>query len=160
MSAFKIWVDADACPRDIAEIIVKAAVRLKLESIFVANKFYRPPVGLGVSFQQVGAGADVADAEIVAQSSGLDIVITQDIPLAGELVKKGILAINPRGDLYTASSIAERLSIRNFMTDLRSAGISTGGPRPAEGKDKAKFASTLDATLTKRLKEAARITPE
>jgi uncharacterized protein len=150
--ALAVWVDADACPKEIAEIVVRATVRLGISVTFVANRFYRPPHGAGVTFRQVPLGADVADGYIVTNSADCDVVITQDIPLASEIVKKGGIAIGLRGELFTESSIAERLSIRNFMSDLRETGVKTGGPSPFNSTHKQKFASTLDATLTKQIR--------
>jgi uncharacterized protein len=148
----KLWIDADACPREIMDIILKCATRNNLHVTFVANKYLNLPKSPLIDFILVPKGLDVADGEIVRLSSGYDIVVTQDIPLAYELVQKGILAIDPRGQLHTAESISERRSIRDFMTDLRSSGVVTGGPRPFDAKSKQNFANTLDSTVTKRLK--------
>lgn len=156
----KIWVDADAVPREIADIIIRAAQRVQIKAVFVANKFIRLPLSPFVSLIQVHQGADVADAEIARCAQGHDFVITADIPLAAILVAKGVLAVNPRGELYTEANIRERLSMRDFMSDLRSTGVITGGPKPFDDKAKARFASTFDALLTKHLRaEALSVVP-
>jgi uncharacterized protein len=149
----KLWVDADACPREIVDIILKCSQRNNLPVTFVANKYLNFPQNPLIEMIVVPKGLDVADAEIVKQSEEFDVVITQDIPLAYELVQKGILAIDPRGQLHTANSVSERLSIRNFMTDLRSSGVVTGGPKTFDSRAKQRFANTLDSTVTKRLRE-------
>ena len=125
----KIWIDADACPKAIKEIIFKASERLKIETILVANQNIAKPRSLYIKSIVVDKGPDVADQYIVDEMDKEDLVITQDIPLADLVVTKGAVAINPRGDIYTEASIKEKLSIRDFMTELRDSGMTTGGPR-------------------------------
>lgn len=145
----EIWVDSDACPRAIKEIALKAAQRLKLTITFVANQAQHLPRADTVRFVQVDKGQDVADSYIVAHAQLGDLVITQDIPLAAELVAKNIHAINPRGELYTPANVRERLNMRDFMDGMRGAGLVTGGPPPFNEKDKQLFANSLDRLLTK-----------
>ena len=145
----KIWVDADAVPHEIKEIIVKGAVRLQLETIFVANKAISLPSYPNLNSVKVGKGFDVADGYIEERAAAGDLVISQDIPLAGLLVAKGIPVIDPRGHLLDEATIGERLSVRNFMDELRGAGVQTGGPRPFDTKAKQRFASTFDRELTR-----------
>jgi uncharacterized protein YaiI (UPF0178 family) len=145
----EIWVDSDACPRAIKEIALKAAQRLKLTITFVANQSQQLPRADSVRFVQVDKGQDVADSYIVAHAQLGDLVITQDIPLAAELVAKNIHAINPRGELYTPANVRERLNMRDFMDGMRGAGLVTGGPPPFNEKDKQLFANSLDRLLTK-----------
>lgn len=145
----QIWVDADACPRIIKDIILRAAARLEMEVTFVANSPQNLPRQNSVHFVQVEKGMDVADSYIIAQAKAGDLVITQDIPLAAELVAQAIHAINPRGELYTDSNIRERLNMRDFMDQMRGAGLSSGGPPPINDKDKQLFANSLDRILRK-----------
>jgi uncharacterized protein YaiI (UPF0178 family) len=147
-----LWVDADALPTEIKEIVLRASHRLGVQTIFVANKNVWVNDDPLVSFVRVSAGLDVADSFIVESSTRGDLCITADIPLAARLVTKGVIAIDPRGDLYSAASISERLSMRDFMTGLRDAGVPTGGPPPFGLKAKQRFASTLDRELTKALR--------
>ena len=136
----------------IKEVVYKAAQRLKIETVLVANSpIHTPKIGL-ISSILVPKGADVADAYIVDEVSIEDLVITADIPLADLIVTKGATAINPRGELYTESNIKERLSMRNFMTGMREGGMSTGGPRPLGPQDKKRFASSFDRIMTKLTK--------
>jgi uncharacterized protein YaiI (UPF0178 family) len=148
----KIWIDADACPKVVKEVVFKAAHRLNIPTILVANSFLRIPDSPLLSFIQVDQGADVADTYIVENVSPSDLVITADIPLASLIVEKEATAINPRGELYTEENISERLSVRDFMQDLRDSGIETGGPAPFGVKDKANFANSLNKLLTKLCK--------
>jgi hypothetical protein len=150
----KIWVDADAVPGEIKDVIVRASQRLKIETIFVANKNVRIGPGPFVSMVRVTQGADVADAHILDASSSEDFCVTADIPLASMLVAKGLTVIDPRGDLYSEATVGERLSIRDFMAGLREAGIQTEGPRPFNAKAKQRFAARLDALLSKALRNA------
>ena len=150
-----IWIDADACPRGIKDIIIKAALRLQVETVLVANQRLTVPADALIRSVRVDKGLDVADQYIVEQCSPEDVVITADIPLADKVVSKGALAINPRGELYTHESIREKLSIRNFMTEMRDAGEVTGGPKPFSDKDKHKFAAGFDKIMTKK-KRASR----
>jgi uncharacterized protein YaiI (UPF0178 family) len=146
----KLWIDADAVPRDVKDIVFRAADRLKLETILVANQ--RVPVPLGypmVSAVRVDGGPDVADRYIADHAEPGDVAVTQDIPLAAALVEKRVAVIDPRGVEHTPESVGERLSIRDFADALRGAGVETGGPRPFGPKDKQAFASTLDRVLTR-----------
>jgi uncharacterized protein YaiI (UPF0178 family) len=146
----KIWVDADACPVVIKEILFRAAERASIDTIFVANHFIKVPPSKFISFKQVSSGFDVADDEIVKQANANDLVITADIPLAAEAVDKGCLALNPRGELYTESNIKQRLNMRDFMDTLRSSGVQTGGAPPISQADRQMFANNLDTLLAKR----------
>ncbi|MBA6256132.1 MULTISPECIES: YaiI/YqxD family protein [unclassified Colwellia] len=147
----KIWVDADACPAVIKDILFRAADRAKIETILVANHFLKMPPSKFISFVQVSSGFDVADNEIVKRCTAHDLVITADIPLAAEVVEKGCLALNPRGELYTESNIRQRLNMRDFMDTLRSSGIQTGGVPPISQGDRQAFANNLDKLLAKRI---------
>src|SRR4051794_35623380 len=139
-----MWVDADALPTEIKEIILRASRRLRVETVFVANKNVWVDDDPLVSFVRVTEGPDVADAFIVEASAPADLCVTADIPLAARLVDKGLIAIDPRGTLYSEASIGERLSIRDFMAGLRDAGVHTSGPPPFNAKAKQRFAATLD----------------
>jgi uncharacterized protein len=145
----KIWVDADACPTVIKEILFKAAERTGLTLTLVANQSLRIPSSPHIHFVRVGAGMDVADKEIVKRLDVGDLVITADIPLAAEVIAKGGLALNPRGELYTEDDIQSRLSMRDFMDSLRGSGVDTGGPAPLRPNDRAAFANNLDKILAK-----------
>jgi len=148
----KIWVDADACPVAIKEILFKVANRVPIETTLVANHTMNIPPSKYIDFIQVPQGFDVADNEIVKRLDASDIVITQDIPLAAEVVEAGALAINPRGEIYTENNIKARLSIRNFMETVRASGIDTGGPPAFSQQDRQAFANQLDRILAKRLR--------
>lgn len=145
----KIWVDADACPVVIKEILFKAAQRTETQTTLVANHAMRLPASQWVDFRQVTQGFDVADNWIVQECQPGDLVVTQDIPLASEVIAKGALALNPRGQLYTESNIKARLNMRDFMETLRSSGIQTGGPDTFNQKDRQAFANQLDKWLAK-----------
>ena len=145
----RIWVDGDACPQDVRDIVIRAAERLAIEVTFVANKELRLPRSKFIKFSRVGHGADVADSFIVQESAFGDLVISSDIPLAALLVPKGVVVVTMYGDILNTATINERLSIRNFMTDLRSGGVTTGGPRPFGIKERQAFAATFDRELTK-----------
>ena len=146
----KLWIDADAAPREAKEIVFRAAKRLQLSTILVANQAMPIPANATtVSSVIVRDGANVADRYIVAQSEPGDLVITADIPLAAELVAKGVDVIDPRGQQYTADNIRERLAMRDFMDQLRGAGVATSGAAPYDNKDKQAFAAALDRTLTR-----------
>ncbi len=151
-SQFKIWVDADACPRVIKDLIFKASFRLKVPVCLVANSSMAVPAGPLITFIQVEDGADVADLYIVDNITEKDLVITADIPLAVLVVEKGATAINPRGELYTEENARERLSMRDFMQNLRDSGIDTGGPAPFGPKDKERFANSINRLLTRMMK--------
>lgn len=147
----KIWVDADACPVVIKDILFRAADRTQIETTLVANHSIRIPPSKYIKFQQVSSGFDVADNEIVKRCNIEDLVITSDIPLAAEIVEKGATALNPRGELYTESNIRrQRLNMRDFMDNLRSSGIQTGGAPPISQGDRQAFANNLDKWLAKK----------
>jgi uncharacterized protein YaiI (UPF0178 family) len=150
MSAPQIWVDADACPVPVKEILFRAAERAQVQVTLVANQALRTPPSRFVRSVQVAGGFDVADNEIVQRVAVGDLVVTQDIPLAAQVIAKGALAVNPRGVLYTADSIAQQLSMRNFMDELRGAGVDTGGPAAFHPRDRQAFANQLDGWLQRR----------
>ena len=143
----KIWVDADACPVAIKEIIFRAADRTQTSTILVANQFIRTPPSKFIKSMQVDQGFDVADDKIVELCSAGDLIITSDIPLADEVIDKGALALSPRGELYTKENIKGRLNIRDFMDTMRSSGIQTGGPSALSATEKQTFANHLDRFL-------------
>lgn len=145
----QIWIDADACPNAIKEILYRAAERVRVPLVLVANAILRPPPSKYIRTIRVAAGPDAADDEIARRCEKGDLVITADIPLAADVVAKGAFALNPRGELYTEETIRERLSMRNFMDDLRSTGIDTGGPSALSPKDRQTFANNLDRFLTR-----------
>ena len=145
----KIWVDADACPGVIKEILFRAAERRRMQMTLVANQPMRVPPSPYIRFTQVAAGFDVADRHIAEQVGTHDLVITADIPLAAAVIAKGAHALNPRGELYTKDNIRERLSMRNFMDELRGSGVATGGPAPLGPRDREAFANALDRLLQK-----------
>lgn len=150
MTQARIWVDADACPVPMREIIVRAAERARIETTFVANQWIRLPTSPWLRALQVPGGFDVADAAIVDRIAAGDLVITQDIPLAAQVIERGADALHPRGERYTKDSIAERLSVRDFMDELRGAGVRTGGPPPLHARDRQAFASELDRWIARR----------
>lgn len=145
----KIWVDADACPVVIKEILFKAARRTGVELILVANQTVQIPRSPNIKMLQVAQGFDVADNEIVKRLGAGDLVITGDIPLAAEVIEKGGHALNPRGELYSADNIKARLTMRDFMDTLRSSGINTGGPAAMSQSERQSFANQLDKLLTR-----------
>lgn len=147
----KIWVDADACPVVIKEILFRAAERTQLPLTLVANQPIRVPRSPHISFLQVSAGFDVADNEIVKRMEPGDLVITADIPLAADAIEKGGAAISPRGEHYTPSNIKARLSMRDFMDTLRSSGVDTGGPAALNQNDRQSFANLLDKLISRHL---------
>ncbi|MCK5726030.1 MAG: YaiI/YqxD family protein [Thiotrichaceae bacterium] len=140
----KIWVDADACPSVIKEILFRAADRTGLSLTLVANHRMQIPQRNNINFLQVSAGFDVADNEIVKRVNKDDLVITADIPLADEVITTGGRALSPRGELFTRDSIKERLSLRDFMETLRNSGVNTGGPPPLSQADRQAFANELE----------------
>jgi uncharacterized protein YaiI (UPF0178 family) len=140
----QIWIDADACPVVIKDILFKAADRTQTKTTLVANHVLYLPPSRYLSFIQVGAGFDVADNEIVKRLNPGDLVITSDIPLADEVITKGGLALSPRGELFSASNIKSKLSMRDFMDVIRSSGVQTGGPAPLSQADRQAFANHLD----------------
>lgn len=144
----KIWVDADACPVAIKDILYRAAVRLKIELILVANCPLRIPPSPYIHSVRVASGPDVADQEIVSRLDRGDLVITADIPLAAAVIEKEAHALNPRGELYSVENIRERLNMRDFMDTLRGCGIETGGPPALSKSDRQVFANQLDRFLT------------
>jgi len=145
----KIWVDADACPVVIKDILFKAAERTGVQLTLVANRSMRIPPSRCITFIQVAAGFDVADNEIVKRVSVGDLVITSDIPLAAEVVEKGGYVLDPRGELYSADNVKARLNMRDFMETLRVSGIDTGGPSALSKSDRQSFANQLDKLLTR-----------
>ena len=147
----QIWVDADACPGVIKEIIFRAAERLKISTTLVANQMLRTPPSRYIRAIQVASGFDVADTHIIEQVQVGDLVITADIPLASAIIERRAHALNPRGEFYTTANIQERLTMRNFMDELRSAGVDTGGPPAFSQADRQAFANQLDRFLAKSL---------
>ena len=145
----KIWVDADACPNPIKEILFRAAARSAISLVLVANHEVRVKPSRHISFLRVAPGFDVADNEIVKRLEAGDLVITGDIPLAAEVVAKQGLALNPRGELYTVENIKERLAMRDLMESLRSSGIETGGQAPLNHGDRKAFADQLDRIISR-----------
>ena len=145
----EIWVDADACPVVIKEILFRAAKRTGVQLTLVANQIIRVPKSPSIKAIQVRAGFDVADNEIVKRCSSGDLVITSDIPLAAEVIDKGAYALSPRGEMYTSDDIRARLTMRDFMDTLRASGIDTGGPPTLSQSDRKCFANHLDALLAK-----------
>ncbi|NIB39289.1 YaiI/YqxD family protein [Pseudomaricurvus alkylphenolicus] len=143
----KIWVDADATPKPVKEILFRAAQREKVTTTLVANQGLSTPNSPYLKAVQVSSGFDVADNYIVQECEAGDIVITADIPLAAEVVEKGALAINPRGEKYTRENIRQRLAMRDFMEQMRSAGEVTGGPKAYNQQDRQAFANSLDRLL-------------
>ena len=142
-----IWVDADACPNVIKEVLYRAADRTATTVTFVANQFLRVPPSPYLRTLQVPAGFDVADNEIVKRVEPGDLVITADIPLAAEVIEKGAAAPNPRGERYSPATIRERLTMRDFMDTLRSSGVQTSGPAAMSPRDRQQFANELDSWL-------------
>ena len=143
----KIWVDADACPVVIKDILFKAAERTKVKLTLVANQYIRTPASQFITSLQVTSGFDVADDEIVKRCERGDLVITSDITLADEVIEKGGFALSPRGELYSAENIKARLNIRDFMDTMRASGINSGGPPPLSQSDRQAFANHLDTLL-------------
>ena len=149
----RLWLDADAAPRDVKDVCLRAAERLKLDTVLVANQRLQLPAGhLHVSAVRVDGGPDVADRYIAEHAEAGDVAVTADIPLAALLVPKGVVVIDPRGEEYTAESIGERLSVRNFMDRLRGAGVETGGHGAYGPREKQKFSNALDRALTRALR--------
>ncbi|AZQ12573.1 MULTISPECIES: YaiI/YqxD family protein [Shewanella] len=145
----QIWVDADACPSVIKEVLFRAAERRQIPLTLVANQSVRVPPSPFIKSVRVESGFDVADNEIVRRVSQGELVITADIPLAAEVIAKGALALNPRGELYTAENVKARLNMRDFMETLRASGIQSGGPAPLSQADRQAFANQLDRWLAK-----------
>jgi hypothetical protein len=145
-----IWVDADACPNVIKEVLYRAADRTKTQVTFVANQSLRVPPSPWLKTLRVPAGFDVADNEIVKRVEKGDLVITADIPLAAEVLEKGGEALNPRGECYSHATIREKLTMRDFMDTMRASGVQTGGPAAMSPRDRQQFANALDSWLTQR----------
>ncbi len=145
----QIWVDADACPNVIKEVLFRAADRVNVVVTLVANQYIKAPPSPYIRSLQVPAGFDVADNEIVRRVEPGDLVITADIPLAAEVLEKGGDAINPRGERYSPATIRERLTMRDFMDTMRSSGVQTGGPNTMTQRDRQQFANELDKWLLK-----------
>lgn len=149
----RIWIDADACPKVIKEILFRAAERVQIPLTLVANMKLQHPKSTYIDSVHVAAGADVADAYIVDHCEPGDLAITADIPLAAGMIEKGGYALNPRGELYTPDNVRRALSIRNMMDEMRGSGVITGGPPAFSNADRMAFANQLDRFLTKHLKE-------
>ena len=147
MSECRIWVDADACPRVIKDILFRAADRAEIQMILVANQAISVPGSRFIRSVQVSGGFDVADNYIVGRCEAGDLVVTADIPLAAEIVGKGGLALNPRGEMYTAENVRQRLNMRDFMETLRGSGLASGGPPPISQQERQAFANQLDRFL-------------
>ena len=145
----QIWVDADACPVVIKEIVFKAASRTKVQTTLVANQYIQTPPSKFIDSIRVASGFDVADDEIVKRMNIGDLVITSDIPLAAEVIEKGGMALSPRGELHTTENIKSRLNMRDFMDTMRASGVQTGGPPPLSQANRQAFANHLDSILTK-----------
>lgn len=148
--SFTIWVDADACPTVIKDILYRAAERKKLPLVLIANQPLRTPPSPYISSLVVSKGFDEADNEIVRRTQAGDLVITADIPLAAEVLAKGGLALNPRGELYSTDTIKQKLTMRDFMETLRASGIQSGGPASLNQSDRQAFANQLDKILQQR----------
>lgn len=149
----KIWVDADACPAAIKDILFRTSKRLQIKMVLVANQSMRVPQSEFISMMMVPHGADVADNKIVELVQAGDVVVTGDIPFAARVVDKAAIAIGTRGELYDDDSVHDRLASRDLMEQFRSAGVETRGPKPLSSKDVQSFANVLDRTLTKLLKD-------
>ncbi len=151
----RIWVDADACPRPIKEILFRVAERARVRVTLVANQDIPTPPSRLIDAIRVAPGFDVADNRIVQLSSPGDLVVTADIPLAAELVAKGCVALNPRGELYTAENVRARLNMRDFLDTLRASGVDTGGPAALGPRDRQAFANALDRLLARHRADPA-----
>ncbi|WP_416202516.1 YaiI/YqxD family protein [Acinetobacter sp. ANC 4558] len=152
---FKVWVDADALPRILRDVIIRASDRYQIEITFVANQNVGITPSIRINSIQVLSGADSADQEIVDRMKAHDIVITQDIPLAAQVIEKGGIAIHPRGEIYTSANVKARLHLRDFMDTLRGAGVQTGGPPPISERDKREFSSSLDQMIQKQKRKTS-----
>ncbi|ATX80453.1 hypothetical protein Ga0123461_2047 [Mariprofundus aestuarium] len=148
----RIWIDADACPKVIKEILYRVAERTRIPLVLVANMRLQHPKSDYIDSVHVAAGADVADAYIIDNSEPGDLAITADIPLAAGMIEKGGFALNPRGELYTPDNVRRALSIRNMMDEMRGNGVITGGPPAFNHGDRQAFANQLDRFITKHLK--------
>ena len=145
-----IWVDADACPAVVKDILYRAAERKQIRMTLVANQFLRPPPSPWIRALQVPRGFDVADSHIVKELQPGDLVITADIPLAADVLARGGHALNPRGEFYTPDTIQERLALRNYLDELRGSGVQTGGPPALDHADRKRFADQLDRFLARQ----------
>ncbi len=148
----KIWVDADACPVVIKDILFRAAQRTQTATVLVANKMMAMPASSFITRLIVSAGLDAADNEIVKQLKPGDLVITSDIPLAADVIEKGGQALSPRGELFTQDNVRARLNVRDFIETMRASGVHTGGPAPLNQKDRQAFAAQLDKILLKKMR--------
>jgi uncharacterized protein YaiI (UPF0178 family) len=148
----KIWVDADACPVVVKDILYRAAERTEVHVTLVANQALRIPPSRYIDLLRVGSGFDIADNEIVKRVRAGDLVITSDIPLAAEVIQKGGCALSPRGELYSTDNIRDRLNMRDFMDTLRGSGLATGGPAALNQRDRNAFANRLDQFLARHLR--------
>jgi uncharacterized protein len=149
----KLWIDADASPRDVKEIVMRAALRLEMQTVLVANRRLATPLNHAfVESICVDGGPDVADRYIADNAEPGDVAVTADIPLAAILVEKNVVVIDPRGEEYTAENVRERLAVRDFMDGLRGAGVETYGSRPYRSKDKQAFAQSLDRVLSRAMR--------
>lgn len=155
LGAMRLWIDADAAPRDVKEVVFRAAHRLQVETVLVANGRVPVPPGIStVTAVRVADGPDVADRYIAEHAEAGDVAVTADVPLAATLVSSGVIVIDPRGELLSAENIGERLAVRDFMDGLRSSGVETGGPASYSARDKQAFAGTLDRVLTRAMRGA------
>ena len=149
---FTIWIDADACPREVRDLLLRVAVRRGVGVVLVANTYMTIPRLERVEFRLVSGDFNAADDHIVDNAGTRDLAVTGDIPLASRLIERGILVLNTRGEEWTPANIGERLAMRNLMEELRSAGMVTGGPKEFDRADLQRFANALDRILTKRMK--------
>ena len=155
-ASFKIWVDADACPNLIKNVIFRLADNRQVDVVLVSNHYVKTPNSRFVSAKQVGKGFDEADNEIIALMSGGDLVVTGDLPLANDVIQKGGFAINPRGTVYDEENIKSHLSRRDLMEDLRDSGVVSGGPSALNKKNVQEFANAIDRLVTKLEKASAK----
>jgi uncharacterized protein len=153
----KIWIDADACPQIIKQIVYRAAARTKIDLVLVANMMFHYPKAPNIKFVLVGKGFDVADHYIIEQVAVNDLVITADIPLASGVIEKGAYALNPRGEFYDRENIKQKLAVRNLMTDLRERKEISGGPSAFGSREQQAFANALDRFLTKHKTHLGRV---
>lgn len=153
---FQLWIDADALPNVLREILLRASDRFALNITFVANQALNIPRSTRIQSIQVVSGADEADKMIVEKMQPHDIVVTQDIPLAAQVIEKGGIAIHPRGEIFTESNVKARLHLRDFMDTLRGAGVQTGGPAPMNERDKREFSNALEQTIRKQMQKTKR----
>jgi uncharacterized protein len=157
----KLWVDADAAPRDVKDVVFRSALRLEIDAVLVANQRLQVPANNRfATCIRVDGGPDKADDYIAEHAIPGDVAVTADIPLAARLVEKGVLTLDPRGTEYSEDNIGERLSIRDFMEQVRLTGVETGGPRAYGPKDKQSFANSLDRILTRLARSRVQSNPE